>query len=248
MSPTEIARIFGVENWSPETVETTETVETVAGPAESEESQKSEAQNIAEAAVEVSPSKGYVAPLVPRLNLQNIKREIEDEYDDEYDEEDFVNKVGSEAIGVASSIPKIEVKANIPPLALASVGGEHINDTHNIPLEPPEPISLSPSHGSRKRGLLPLAEVFKRKSRRDLSMPGSARYCNDLTLMLLKHRPKAKKGLAKSKSAVQLPPLELKPPPVARQQAPPVVQGWQHPAVVHDHFHYHFHVPSGPLR
>ena len=27
-----------------------------------------------------------------RLNLQNIKREIEDEYDDEYDEEDFVNK------------------------------------------------------------------------------------------------------------------------------------------------------------
>jgi hypothetical protein len=50
LSPTEIARIFGVENWSPETLETTETVETVAGPAESEESQKSEAQNIAEVA------------------------------------------------------------------------------------------------------------------------------------------------------------------------------------------------------
>jgi NTP pyrophosphatase (non-canonical NTP hydrolase) len=56
LSPTEIARIFGVENWSPETlettepVETTETGETVAGPAESEESQKSEAQNIAEVA------------------------------------------------------------------------------------------------------------------------------------------------------------------------------------------------------
>lgn len=229
LSPTEIARIFGVETWR-QTEAATETVETVE-------------IMTAESEAELSPSKGYVAPLVPRLNLENIQREIEDEYDDEYDEEDFVNKVGSEAIGAAvRSIPKTEVKANIPPLALASVGGDseqHIDVRFsNVPLE------LEPSSHNRKRGLLPLAEVFKRKSRRDLSM-----YCDDLTLMLLKHRPKAKKGLAKSKSAVQLPPLELKPPP---RQASPVVQAVQalqrHPAVVHDHFHYHFHVPSGQVR
>lgn len=238
LSPADIARIFGLVD--SEEVETTENAKQLA-------------QDVVEEVVQevlTSPNPaGYNAPPVPRLNLTNIKRDVDDEYDDDYDDEDFDNKVGSESVGVGHSLPKNQqINANIPSLALTGLTGE--NEEHQEHPVPPDPIGMSKSrrHGSKKR-LVPLAEVFKRKSRRDLSM-----YCDDLTLMLLKQRPRAKNGMGKSRSAVQLPPLEQK-LPVERgttqslqSQATSVFTGWQPQAIVHDHFHYHFHVPSGPLR
>mgnify|MGYP002803405928 FL=1 len=240
LSPADIARIFGLVE-----------VET--------ENAKQLAQDVVEEVVQevlTSPQPaGYNAPPVPRLNLTNIKRDVDDEYDDDYDDEDFDNKVGSESVGVGHSLPKTQqINTNIPSLALTGLTGqgeneEHLENAVSHPV-PPDPISVSKSrrNGSKKR-LVPLAEVFKRKSRRDLSM-----YCDDLTLMLLKQRPRAKTGMRKSRSAVQLPPLEQK-LPVGRgttqslqSQATSVFTGWQPQAIVHDHFHYHFHVPSGPLR
>ncbi|CAK9091245.1 unnamed protein product [Durusdinium trenchii] len=169
-----------------------------------------------------------------RLNLSNIKRDIDEE--DEYSEEDFENKVGSEAIGM--TVPKAQqVHNNIPPLALGGIG------------DPAPPKATSKT--LKKHGLVPLAEVFKRKAQRnfrDLSM-----YCDDLTLLMKPRGPK--KTMSKSKSAVQLPPLvheagQNSPGDVAPPLPPDLTRsGWHYPtqAIVHDHFHYHYHVPADSL-
>eukprot|EP00913_Durusdinium_trenchii_P012067 g11335.t1 len=50
-------------------------------------------------------------PVIPPLNLSNIKRDIDEE--DEYSEEDFENKVGSEAIGMTVPKPVHSVRARV---------------------------------------------------------------------------------------------------------------------------------------
>ncbi|CAJ1372944.1 unnamed protein product [Effrenium voratum] len=160
-------------------------------------------------------------PRVPKLNLASIRREDEDEEE----EEDFDNKVGSDAVGVLPAPSTQKPAVNIPPLPLQSLPGELSNQQGSVP-------------NQNARKLVPLAQILQRRSKRDLSM-----YCDDLTLMLFKQNRGArnnKRAMSKSKTAVELPPLQPHPgPKVSHEKAITGVQD-----IVHAHFHYHYHVPS----